>query len=178
MDRYEHSQHEVNGRQYIAYTAYDDSAELPWDNDCQLDNVVSDWCYCRYGRPTKAPYERIINSDRGAYLAFDTRRYMAIAKEHGCTRQQAHEQCLAAFERCRRFVDDQWHYIGVIVECLDEEGEVIGEDSIWGIESDCKEYISETIRDLIEDIGYSLDREHKERSHWEKRGTITEGARA
>jgi hypothetical protein len=180
MDRYEHSQHEVNGRQYIAYTAYDDSGQAPWDDDCTLDGVVSDWKHTgHYGNPRKAPFERgVLCTDRNSYRTFDNRRYMALAKEHGCTRERAHKQCLEAFERMRQWCSDQWQYIGVMVECVDYDGNVLGEDALWGIESDCEEYIKEVIQDCIEGIGYSLDRERTERSHWETRGTVTEGARA
>lgn len=45
------------------------------------------------------------------------------------------------FERLRAWANGEWHYVGVIVELLDTEGNGTGEDeSLWAIESDCADY--------------------------------------
>lgn len=52
---------------------------------------------------------------------------------------------------------DKWRYIGVIVT-LDEEGIESRAESVWGVESDCEDYIEEVRKDLASEILRRLDR--------------------
>lgn len=47
-------------------------------------------------------------------------------------------------ERSQRWKQDLWEYVGIIV--THSSGT---QASLWGIESDCEEYIQETIQDLM-----------------------------
>lgn len=67
-------------------------------------------------------------------------------------RQYAAAAALADFDRLRRWCDNQWHYVGVIVESLDEDEDVIDSASIWGIESDAGDYLDEVAQDLAAEL--------------------------
>jgi len=161
----------VSGYQFRVVIESDDSSAVPWDNDCIYDGVVSGW----QRTSSKRPHERILCEDRGSVRLFDVRQFIAVAKSHGCTAKQAAEQLEPAFEYLRRWCDDQWHYVGVIVQLLDDEGEPVpGEyDSIWGIESDCCAYINETALDMAQCMAGRLHNETVERGHWAARDVAT-----
>ena len=67
-------------------------------------------------------------------------------------RQYAAAAALADFDRLRRWCDNQWHYVGVIVESLDADEDVIDSASIWGIESDADDYLDEVAQDLAAEL--------------------------
>ena len=143
MDTFEHA-----GHTFEIELVHDESADAPWENDCIFEGVVSDWT-----RAKKAPYQRVLHEDRGSRHYFDVRQYIKVAVGHGCTRKQAAEQLEQSFEYLRRWCNDQWHYVGVVVHLLDEEGERTDlNDALWGIESDQRGYITTTARDLADDI--------------------------
>jgi len=58
---------------------------------------------------------------------------------------------LADFDRLRRWCNDDWSYVGVIVApvcpCCDE-AKWDDAQSLWGIESDAGEYLQEVAREL------------------------------
>lgn len=57
------------------------------------------------------------------------------------------------FEFLRRWCNDDWFWVGVVVEELDEDDEPTGEEeSVWGIESDSRDYLEATARELAEEI--------------------------
>lgn len=179
--RYLHDEFELGGYFFRVYTDFDDTNEAPWDRDCIYDGVVSDWKrdsnYERYIR--KAPYERILCRDRYEYRTFDVQQFIKVALSHGCTRQQAHEQSLSAFERLRRWCNGDWNYIGVIVEAYASEEDAengedpLADDSLWGIESDQYKYINETAKEIADGIRYSLNREATEANELAARGIVT-----
>ena len=46
----------------------------------------------------------------------------------------------------RAWCNDQWHYVGVIVELYDADDELISEESCWGYESYCEDYLCSEVR--------------------------------
>lgn len=79
----------------------------------------------------------------------------AVYAAHRATmtaRQYAAAAALADFDRLRRWCDNQWHYVGVIVESLDEDEDVIDSASLWGIESDAGDYLDEVAQDLAAEL--------------------------
>lgn len=79
----------------------------------------------------------------------------AVYAAHRATmtkRQYAAAAAMADYDRLRQWCDNQWFYVGVVVESLDEEGDVIDSASLWGIESDCEDYLEETAHDLAEEL--------------------------
>lgn len=61
---------------------------------------------------------------------------------------------MADYDRLRRWCEDQWHYVGVVVEtkcdCCGTWGHK--RTSLWGIESDAGDYMEEVARELAEEI--------------------------
>lgn len=55
----------------------------------------------------------------------------------------------ADYERLRKWCDDQWCYVGVVVTVTDEDDAELANESLWGIESDCHDYLTETARELV-----------------------------
>jgi hypothetical protein len=59
----------------------------------------------------------------------------------------------ADFERLRRWCDDQWSYVGVSVTVGFRGVQLVDdyECALWGIESDCGEYVAEIAAELAEE---------------------------
>lgn len=63
----------------------------------------------------------------------------------------------ADFERLRQWCNDEWTYVGIVVDLLDDEGDPMGEtESLWGIESDASEYLDEVAHELAGEILHRL----------------------
>jgi hypothetical protein len=139
---------ECNGRTFRVEIEHDDSGQLPWENDCIFDGVVSDW-----ESRGKRPYEKILNQDRRLKRFFNVKRFIEVAKSHGCSGKEAHEQLERSFEYLRSWCNDQWSYVGVIVTLLDDDG-APNEDyvqSLWGIESDAYDYLNQVAQELAQE---------------------------
>lgn len=68
-------------------------------------------------------------------------------------RTYAAAAAMADFERLRAWCADEWYWVGVTVELLDDFGDAMGEtESLWGIESDADEHIGEVARELAGEI--------------------------
>lgn len=98
-------------------------------------------------------------AEAGPHRAYDPTNFnaavAAVYAQHRATmtaRQYAAAAALADFDRLRRWCDNQWHYVGVIVESLDEDEDVIDSASIWGIESDADDYLDEVAQDLAAEL--------------------------
>lgn len=75
------------------------------------------------------------------------------------------------FERLRAWANDEWHYVGVIVELLDVEGDETGEDeSLWAIESDSPDYHAEVARELADQLIDRLGVADKRRKNLKREG--------
>lgn len=158
---------EHEGKQFRAFIESDDDATPPWDRECgHVD--VSEW-----ERRNKAPSEVIINEDRGSRRFVCIREAIAKATREGwglngaplaaleeklgrkpTKREVIAEAVRIDIERMRAWCADEWEYIGVCVCLLDSEGSPIGDKysaALWGIESDCDDYIQEVARDMASD---------------------------
>lgn len=155
-DTFEH-----NGNTFKVSIRYDDDGGLPWEN-AEGHGTVSDWT-----KRAKRPGEWILASDRGFHRYYDFQDAMQTAKRDGWDAEpygtgtkgeKALRAVKADFEYLRRFCNDQWHYVGVLVQIVDDFGDPIdGErESVWGIESDAYAYIEETARDLAEELAARL----------------------
>lgn len=69
-------------------------------------------------------------------------------------RAYAAAAAMADYDRLRRWCNDQWYYIGVVVTLCDDDGDPVDgyRASVWGIESDCHEYLEVTARELAQEI--------------------------
>lgn len=149
----------IAGRDYTfaVKTERDEESRTPWE-DSDGHGPVSDWT-----RRDKLPGELILNEDRGMKRFYDFAEACRIARRDGWGARDAvegmtHRQvaALAArqnFEYLKAWCDDEWHYVGVIVTLLDEDGEETGiSDSLWGVEDSDDDYISEVARNLADEL--------------------------
>jgi len=91
------------------------------------------------------------------------------------------------YEYLRRWCNDDWRYVGVIVTHLpdnmdDDEVEIDYRFALWGIESDADDYIEETAHELIDECIRVLEHEAEqerieaeEDAYWAARDVITLG---
>lgn len=159
---------ERNGRTFRVEFPYDDCADAPWDRE-DGHGPVTDWT-----SRAKRPCERILNTDRSSHRFYDVQEAMriarrdgwglspddiaALAKRLGRTPAKG-DICAAAveadFERLHGWCNDQWQYVGVVVRLVSEDEE--DSESLWGIESDCHDYLTEVAHELADEINARLD---------------------
>ncbi|MBN3762368.1 hypothetical protein [Burkholderia sp. Ac-20365] len=79
------------------------------------------------------------------------------------------------FAYLRGWCNDDWQWVGVVVELLDEDGEVIDDvnDSLWGIESGADDYLRETAQGMAEGLATGLHEKARERMYWNARDMVT-----
>jgi len=148
-DTFEHG-----GINFRVTIEHDPDAGNPWDNDCGV-GIVSEWA-----RREKRPGEAILCSDRGSKRFYDIQASMKKARADGWNAEPytgTVGECAARavardFERLRAWFNDQWRYVYVMVETLDDEGDAIDSASLCGIESDADDYIEETANELAAEL--------------------------
>lgn len=145
-----------NGNRFRLRIMPDDCQIEPW-KEYDGHGPVSDWT-----RRDKAPGERVLCSDRGFKRYYDFQAAIAIAKRDGWdaapyatgTKGETAARAVEAdFKRLRDFCNGYWDYVGLVVCMVDDDDDDIDgtEASLWGIESDCSEFIEETARELADE---------------------------
>lgn len=128
----------------------DEGAGPPWEREDE-HGPVSEWT-----RRKKAPGEMVLAADHGSSRFYDFPEAVKIARADGwgadgaTVGERAHNAALADYERLRQWCNDQWRYIGVVVEARKPDGAVWASDSLWGIESD-GDYWREVAADMVND---------------------------
>lgn len=152
------------GKQFRAFIEHDADAGAPWERE-DGHVPVSDWV-----RRDKRPSEVIINRDRGSHRFVCLREAHDLARAQGWGLSSDDMQALRDklgrvptprevtaraveidIERMRAWCADEWCYVGVCVSLLGPDGEPVGDKyaaALWGIESDCDDYIKEAASDL------------------------------
>ena len=163
---------ERGGKRFRVEFPYDDSHGEPW-KECDGHGVVSDWT-----SRAKAPGERELCSDRSSKRYYDFAESMKIAKRDGWSlndeamvrlrkivgRAPTRKQIIAEAVECdydylRRWCNDLWCYVGVIVTEIDSDDEETGEEeSLWRIESDSRDYLEATAFELADEILFRLNK--------------------
>ncbi len=131
----------------------DNSAGAPW-KECDTMGSVSDW-----ETRGKAPGELLLCEDRGSKRFYDFAGAMKANRQYYANGADCEKAVRADFEYLRRWCNDDWQYVGVVVELLDDEGDPIdGADaSLWCVESDAEDYIrKELFGELVSDIEANL----------------------
>jgi hypothetical protein len=180
---YDHDTFTRGGYEFRVTFPYDDWHRTPWD-DCDGYGPVSEWT-----SRDKRPGERILNQDGRSYRFYDWQEAIKIAKREGwgppCGRHTnefyrwalrlgrlptkgeiAEAAVEADFDRLRRWCNDEWQYVGVVVELVSEPERG---DSVWGIESDAYDYLEETAYELADRIVDELNKEKTQRETQEAR---------
>jgi hypothetical protein len=113
----------------------------------------------------KKPGERVLweNGSRHNVYLYDWQGAIALAKKDGwgvpaglrenLTPGRIAELAVQAdFDRLRGYLNEHWSWVGVVVQMLDDEGDVVETNSLWGIESDSPEYHDQVARELASDL--------------------------
>lgn len=156
MDKWEIERFTLHGREFIVYHSPDDTGDTPWGRE-DGHGPVSDW------RPkdSKRPGGMVLNEDRGFCRFYDFAAAVKLARKEGWDTEpykqgtpgeRAHRAAMADYQRLRDWCHDGWCYIGVIVYCGREH------TSLWGIESDCDDYLAEVARDLAGELAHDMDK--------------------
>lgn len=143
------------GMTFLFQIERDDDTGAPWENE-DGHGPVSEWTM-----RDKRPGEMVLHGDGWSKRFYDFREAVAIAKRDGWDAppydvegetkgQRAHKAAMADFRRLQQWCNDQWYWCGVIVTCDDLPGKPSA--SLWGIESDAREYFAEVATELAEQI--------------------------
>ena len=149
------------GFELRARTEPDDTHEPPWEAEDGHGPVR--WVRLNdFGQPAKEPGESVLISDRHGATVYGMDDATKLARKEGwdaepyntdkreTPRQQAAKAAKADFERLKAWCNDDWHYVGVIVEAY-REGIKLGSASLWGIESDSDDYLEEVAEELADE---------------------------
>jgi hypothetical protein len=171
---------EAHGLTFRAFTVADTDHAAPWEEEDGHGPIREASRHGYSGRIAKRPEERPFSGDHWhapTYLydwqaamklaraewgiSDDARAALArkLGREPTCG-EIAEEAVRQDFQRMRGWVRDDWHYVGVVVVLVDAEGEDVDEEteSLWGIESDAGEYLTETADDLAAEIARRVGR--------------------
>lgn len=130
---------------------HDSDMGPPWEN-AEGHGPVSDWT-----TRDKRPGERILSADGSLKRFYDVQEATAIAKRDGWDAppyktgtkgERAARAVQADFDNLREWCNDQWFYVGLVVK-VSVMGVELGSASLWGLESNCEDYIAECAPDLI-----------------------------
>ena len=172
----------IKGLTFKVETEHDSDMRAPWDEN-EGYGPVSEW---RHDRRKRAG-ERVLSQGRGSYRFYDMAEAMKIAKRDGWGLSDEKRAKLATkmgraptraeviaesveqdFDYLRRWGNDDWWWMGVVVTLLDTEGnETLQQESLWGLDSDSEDYAEECAQDLAQRIADAIGRKK----------IITEGAR-
>lgn len=136
--------------------ADDDTGFAPWEQCEALAVPITLPRYASTVDGELSGHMRIDTRDDVLYYPFaDAVRKWRADNDQYCLkdgRAQRQAQAVAAaraeYDFFRSWLRENWSYVGVIVELLDDDGAVIGSDSLWGIESNSDDYLLETANDM------------------------------
>ena len=188
------------GFNFRAYIVADDNNRRPWE-DCDGHGPVREDL-----RESKKPGEKILgpSGSRDVWYLYDWQAAQREALRDGwgakdshqpgeTRRQYAARAVQADFDFLRGWCCDHWHYVGVCVARLDDDGEECEDPyvyALWGIESNAGDYLrevaAENAHQCLSDAGllpeqrraawHKALREARERKQWAARGVLTVGA--
>ena len=153
-----------DGRDFRASIYPDENSGAPWTDECGHGPVRR-----IRSRDEKRPGEVILGDgpDRRTYgFAYDVQAAQRIALRDGwcfegadlavmTKRQIAAEAVQRDIKRLEGWARGDWFYVGVAVQALDDEGEPEGgpyDHAVWGIESDCRDYLREVAQELAGEV--------------------------
>lgn len=100
------------------------------------------------------PYRRLVEKRFHSVDADINKAISTVYAKYRATmtaRQYAAAAAMRDYEYLRRWCNDQWYYVGVVVAPIDENGpDWDCAESVWGIESDCDSCHQEVAQDLAE----------------------------
>lgn len=134
-----------NGWKIKVEFEYDHDYGKPWE-ECDGHGVI-------YETHSREEYmdEWLLNNSRGWYRYYDWKESLklAIKDKWGCKpydTSTAMDAIKADYEWLRRWCNDDWWWVGMIVTLLDEDDNEIDSDSCWGYDSDSIDYLCSEAR--------------------------------
>lgn len=159
MTAYETKDIEHNGAAYRVEYHYDEDMGAPWEEH-DGHGIVSDWT-----SRSKRAGEVSIAEDRGSHRFYDVAATTELAKRDGwglspeeaagLTPGQVTARAVQRdLEFCRGWLNDEWHWMGVVVFPLTVDGDELKSktQALWGLESTAGDYLDEVAQELIEQI--------------------------
>ena len=145
---------EISGLKFRIEYERDNDMGAPW-KEYGGHRPVSGW-----ENRNKKPSELVLNEDGRSKRFYDFQEAVKIALRDGwdakpyntgneTKRQQAAKAARADFEHLRAWCADEWHWCGVIVKLLDDDGE---DEACGGYASDDEEYLASEARNMAENI--------------------------
>lgn len=133
------------GLHAIVKIEYDTDYNPPWEN-CDGHGVVSDWEHCG-----EANGRWELCEDHYSRRYYDWKETLKIAKRDGWGTHNGDlmEAVRSDYEYLRSWCNDTWYYVGVVVELYNEDDKLIAEDSCWGYESYCEDYLCSEARSWL-----------------------------
>ena len=152
---------EFEGLKFRVHIERDDNDDAPWDREDGHGPVR--FVHNINGTPSKRPGERVLHKRRyNEYYLYDWQAACKAARRDGWNAEpydapnRIERAVQADFDRLRRWLNDDWWYVGVCVTVEGEDGEPVPdkyEHALWGIESDCTAYIEEVAHELAGQCG-------------------------
>lgn len=163
MSAYHEYQIECSGFTFSVEYHYDEHTGSPWD-EADGHGPVSGW-----ERRDKKPGELILCEDRGSKRFYNYAEACRIALRDGwgapgaiegeTKRQKAARAAVSDFEYLRGWCNGEWHWAGIVVKMLDDEGEETGEEeSVWGYESCEKDFMRSEAESMAEALAAGVMR--------------------
>lgn len=143
-----------NGVRFKVEIKPDDCSDAPWQREDGHGPVrlAHNW---RTGwRSPKFPGERILHEARGTAWFYDWQAACKLARKDGWNVEpfdapnRIERAVQADFDRLRRWLSNDWCYVGVIVTEVSGEGY----NALWGIESDAGDYLDEVVEELVDEL--------------------------
>lgn len=166
---------------------YDTDNGAPWENS-DGHGLVSEWT-----TRDKLPGELVLSEDsHGRSKRFyDFAGSVKIARRdgwdaapygQGTKGERAHRAAMADYGYLRAWCNNDWHYVGVIID-LQRNGETVENDSCWGIETHEDYHLEWTAEQLTYMINadrtarakaaLAQRKETRERKYWACRDVVT-----
>ena len=160
----DHVRYKLPGGLYaIVKIEYDTDYSPPWENS-DGHGVVSNWEH-REERDRRW----ILCQDRWDYRYYDWRETMNIAKRDGWSRSgDIMDAVRSDYEYLRAWCNDEWYYVGVVVELYDANDELIWEESCWGYESYCEDYLCSEARSWLRYMLVNYRKQQREKRKQER----------
>lgn len=147
----------------IVKIEYDTDYGPPWENSYG-HGVVSDWEH-REERDRRW----VLCQDRWSYRHYDWRETLKIAKRDGWSHSgDIMDAVRSDYEYLRAWCNNKWCYVGVIVELYDANEELIGEESCWGYESYCEDYLCSEARSWLRLVLVNYRKQQREKRKQER----------
>lgn len=158
-----------NGRRYLVEYHYDLDCGAPWENEDGHGpvrrTVVDHWT----GQIRKRPGEVVLKNGgaRDDSYLYDFAEAMKRAKAEGWNAEpydapgRALRAVHADMAHLRDWLNDRWHYVGVVVVPLTEDGDELRSKSasLWGIESGDAEVLEQTAAELVGELESEYEEE-------------------